>query len=70
MSRISTSLFIALILPFTAFSQVVVNEFSASNLSQFTDNYNLYEDWIELYNTSGSAVDIGGYFLSDNEKFP
>jgi hypothetical protein len=45
--------------------QVVVNEYSVSNLSSITDNYSKYEDWIELYNTGSSAVDIGGYFLSD-----
>ncbi len=46
--------------------QVVINEYSVSNLSSFTDNYNSYEDWIELYNSGSSAADIGGYFLSDN----
>jgi len=53
-----------------ASAQVVVNEFSASNLSQFEDNYQRYEDWIELYNTSASSVNIGGYFLSDNQNKP
>jgi hypothetical protein len=24
-------------------------------------------DWIELYNTTGSAIDIGGWYLSDND---
>ena len=46
--------------------QVVINEYSVSNLSSFTDNYNSYEDWIELYNSGFSIVDIGGYYLSDN----
>ncbi|MCF8368010.1 MAG: lamin tail domain-containing protein [Bacteroidales bacterium] len=45
--------------------QVVINEYSASNLSTIADNYSKYEDWIELYNAGGSTVDIGGYFLSD-----
>jgi len=45
---------------------VIVNEYSASNLSSFTDNYGRYEDWFELYNTSSSSVDLGGYYLSDN----
>ena len=47
-------------------AQVVINEYSASNLSTITDNYSSYEDWIELYNSGGSSADIGGYFLSDN----
>ena len=25
-------------------------------------------DWIELYNTTGTAIDIGGWFLSDSKK--
>ncbi|GAI31619.1 unnamed protein product, partial [marine sediment metagenome] len=25
-------------------------------------------DWIELYNTTGEAIDIGGWFLSDNDR--
>lgn len=74
MLQILTMRYLFLLFTFLAFAhnsstaQVVVNEFSASNLNQFTDNYNGYEDWIELYNTSGSSVNIGGYFLSDNEN--
>ncbi|MCD4664893.1 MAG: lamin tail domain-containing protein, partial [Bacteroidales bacterium] len=47
-------------------AQVIINEYSASNLSTVTDNYSSYDDWIELYNTDVSAVNLGGYFLSDN----
>ena len=54
----------------TAQAQVVINEFSAANLNQFTDNYNKYEDWIELYNTSSTTVNLAGWFLSDNETNP
>ncbi|MCK4678685.1 MAG: lamin tail domain-containing protein [Bacteroidales bacterium] len=46
--------------------QVVINEYSVSNLSTITDNYGKYEDWIELYNSGSNIVDISGYFLSDN----
>ena len=31
-----------------AFSQVIVNEYSCSNVSTLTDNYGENEDWIEL----------------------
>ncbi len=54
----------------TARSQVVINEYSVSNLSSFPDNYNAYEDWIELYNTGSSDVDISGYALSDKPSDP
>jgi len=47
-------------------AKVVINEFSCSNLSQYPDNYSKYEDWIELYNPSASAVSLAGYYLSDD----
>ena len=50
----------------TLHSQVFINEYSCSNLESITDNYGQYEDWIEIYNTSSSSVNIGGYYLSDN----
>ena len=46
-------------------AQVVINEYSVSNLADFEDNYNRYEDWFELYNTSPSVLDLTGYYLSD-----
>ncbi|MBE0637924.1 MAG: lamin tail domain-containing protein [Bacteroidales bacterium] len=51
-------------------SQVVINEYSASNLNQFVDNYQEYEDWFELYNPNTWSVNIGGYFLSDRPGNP
>ena len=33
-------------------AQVVINEYSASNLESFTDAFGKTEDWIELYNAS------------------
>lgn len=47
-------------------AQVVINEYSCSNLSQFVDNHSDYGDWIELYNPSGSAMSLTGYYLSDD----
>lgn len=47
-------------------AQIVINEFSCSNLSQYADNYGKYEDWIELYNSSASPISMAGYYLSDD----
>ena len=51
-------------------AQVVINEISAANYTGITDNYGDNEDWIELYNTGGAAVDLSGYYLSDEELEP
>ena len=51
-------------------SQVVINEYSCSNVSTSADNYGSFEDWIELYNTSGVAVNLAGYYLSDKATNP
>ncbi len=50
--------------------QVIINEYSASNLNSFMDEFGKTEDWIELYNASSSPVDISGYHLSDKESKP
>jgi hypothetical protein len=43
----------------------------ASNTSTIQDpDYNQSADWIELYNDGTSAVNLNGYFLSDNLKTP
>jgi len=50
---------------------VAVNEFMASNQSSVLDPYDgKYHDWIELYNTTGNAVDLSGWYLSDNYNNP
>ncbi len=50
--------------------QVVINEISTSNSTQVADNFGDYEDWIELYNAGPTAVNLGGYFLSDEAANP
>ena len=47
---------------------VTINEVCAKNTS-YTIEGGLY-DWIELYNGSGSSVDISGWGLSDKETKP
>jgi hypothetical protein len=56
-------------------AQVVLNEYSAANLSTTPDNYGKHEDWLELYNTDSiNSVDLSGWQLTDNpdrlDKWP
>ena len=48
----------------------VINEFVAFNEGGVTDEYNEYDDWIELYNPTDHSVDIGGMFISDEPGNP
>jgi hypothetical protein len=50
---------------FTAVTGLFVNEILTSNISDTTDNFGEFEDWIEIYNSNDYAVDIGGLYLSD-----
>ena len=49
----------------SSFGQIVVNEYSAANFDDFNDNYGQNEDWFELYNNSGSPINLNSYYLSD-----
>lgn len=70
MKKIYTSLFLFLMLASTVSAQVVINEYSASNLSSFFDSFGKTEDWIELYNSGGTDLDISGWHLSDKISKP
>jgi gliding motility-associated-like protein len=48
-------------------AQVVINEYSCSNLTTFMDNFGGYEDWVELYNAGSTSVNLTGYHLSDKK---
>ena len=50
-------------------AQVVINEVSAANWDLIYLGGE-YEDWIELYNAGGAAVDLSGYYLSDKASDP
>jgi gliding motility-associated-like protein len=65
-----TALSLGLFLSGNALSQIVINEYSCSNSSGPTDAFGEQEDWVELYNASGSAIDISGYYLSDKSTNP
>ncbi len=45
---------------------VVINEFLAANETILADEWGEYDDWLELYNTSSSTIDLSGYYLSDD----
>ncbi len=54
----------------TAAGDLVINEFLAGNDSTQTDQDGEYDDWIELYNNSDEAIDLTGYFLTDDTDEP
>lgn len=47
---------------------VKVNEVMAKNLTTLMDNFGEYEDWVEIYNPLGTAVNLSGYYFSDNPE--
>lgn len=62
--------FLLCVFALSAAGQVVINEFSCSNINTIADNYAEYEDWIELYNAGATPVDLTGYYLSDKITNP
>ncbi len=68
---IKFQLFALLVFSFSLVSfgqqDIIINEFLASNSYVNTDDdFNQFSDWVEIYNNSSTAVDIGGYFLTDD----
>ena len=49
---------------------LVINEFMAKNDSFIQDPCGNYDDWIEIYNFGGTAIDVGGMYLTDNLLSP
>ena len=49
---------------------VYLNEFMPSNASTLVGPDGAYCDWIELYNTTGSDVDLSGFGVSDSATQP
>ncbi|MEY4936325.1 MAG: hypothetical protein RIS64_2684 [Bacteroidota bacterium] len=60
----------------SSITSVTVNEIMASNVFTAADPAGEFDDWIELHNKTASAVDLSGFFLSDDPanrdkwKFP
>ncbi len=47
---------------------IYINEFVASNYSGLTDEDGESNDWIELYNSGSSAVNLDGYYLTNDKS--
>lgn len=50
----------------TVATDLVINEFLASNDNAVADQDGEFDDWIELYNNTGTAIDLTNYTLSDD----
>jgi len=51
-------------------ADVLITEFMASNDSTILDGNGASSDWVELHNTGASAVDLTGWYLSDDDADP
>ncbi len=47
-----------------------LSEFMASNTRTLKDDTGHFSDWIEIYNPSGAAIDLGGWYLTDSVDKP
>ena len=54
------------------YGQVRINELQAANTSSYADmvDFEDYADWLELYNTSATRIDLSAYYLTDNLANP
>ena len=50
----------------TITSDLVINEFMADNETTVIDPAGEYDDWIELFNNGESAINLNGYFMTDD----
>ena len=53
-----------------ATSHLIINEFMADNDNTLDDAEGDASDWIEIYNGTGSTVNLAGYYLTDNASNP
>ena len=47
-------------------TQIFINEFQTDNQSTVKDEFDEYDDWIELYNAGNTKVNLGGLYITDD----
>jgi len=47
-----------------------INEIMAQNTLTYSDEAGSFDDWIEIYNSNNYAVNLAGYFLTDDKSVP
>ncbi len=52
----------------TLSAQILINEVCSDNETIILDEFGESSDWLELYNSGDSEVDLSGWFLSDNSS--
>ncbi|HEY7885122.1 MAG TPA: lamin tail domain-containing protein, partial [Cellvibrionaceae bacterium] len=63
-------LLLLLALPLFAHGQLLINEIQSSNGITVVDEDGDNQDWLELYNAGNQAVNLDGYWLSDDDDNP
>lgn len=53
-------------IPMTVPTDLVINELMADNDAVISDNNGEFDSWIEIYNGSGTDVDLVGYYMSND----
>ncbi len=65
-TQLGLTMILFLALSLGANAQLYINEFMASNDQAFPGPQGDYPDWIEIYNAGSEAVNLAGYYMSDD----
>src|SRR6266568_8840401 len=64
--RLPLWMFCLLVLARSASAQVIISEFMADNEATLADENGQFPDWIEVYNSSASTVNLNRWSLTDD----